>query len=341
MMKIVVLDGYTLNPGDLSWASVEKLGEVTIYDRTSPEQVVERAIEADIVWTNKTPLRAEALERLPKLKYIGVLATGYDVVDVGAAAKLGIPVTNIPSYSTHSVTQFVLALLLELCHRVGLHGDAVRNGDWASNPDFSFWRSPLVELHGKTLGVIGLGRIGEQTARVAQALGMQVIASTRSDKPAPLEGMRMVSREELVREADVISLHCPLTPETAGMVNRDFLASMKSTAFLINTARGKLIVEQDLADALNGGVIAGAALDVLSVEPPGADHPLTTAANCIVTPHIAWATREARARLLDTAVANVASFLAGSPVHVVNTASMAGGVNGTVGAHGANKGELK
>lgn len=317
-MKIVVLDGYTLNPGDLSWASVEMLGEVTIYDRTPPELVMERAMEADIVWTNKTPMGADVIESLPNLKYIGVLATGYDVVDVGAAAKRGIPVTNIPAYSTHSVAQFVFALLLELCHRVGVHGEAVRDGNWASNPDFSFWRSPLVELYGKTLGVIGLGRIGEQTARVAQALGMQVIAATRSSKPAPIEGMRMVSREELVREADVISLHCPLTPETMGMVNQAFLERMKPSAFLINTARGKLIVEQDLADALNNGIIAGAALDVLSTEPPAADHPLTTAANCIVTPHIAWATREARARLMDTAVDNLVAFRGGTLVNVVN-----------------------
>jgi glycerate dehydrogenase len=317
-MKIVVLDGFTLNPGDLSWASVERLGSLTLFDRTAPEQIVVRAKEADIVWTNKTPLRADTIEKLPNLKYIGVLATGYDVVDVGAAAERGIPVTNIPAYSTHSVAQFVLALMLELCHRVGNHGDAVREGAWAASPDFSFWKSPLVELAGKTFGVIGLGRIGEQTARVAQALGMKVIAATRSNKPAPLEGMRMVSMDELIQEADVISLHCPLTQETAGMVDKAFLERMKPTAFLINTARGKLIVEQDLADALNNGVIAGAGVDVLTVEPPAADHPLVTADNCIITPHIAWATKEARARLMEMAVQNLQAYETGTLINVVN-----------------------
>jgi glycerate dehydrogenase len=318
MMKIVVLDGFTLNPGDLSWDSVEKLGNLIIFDRTAPEQIVERAKDADIVWTNKTPLRADTIASLPNLKYIGVLATGYDVVDVAAAAGRGIPVTNIPAYSTHSVAQFVLALMLELCHRIGSHGDAVREGAWAASPDFSFWNSPLVELYGKTFGVIGLGRIGEQTARVAQALGMKVIAATRTSKPAPLEGMRMVSIDELLLEADVVSLHCPLTQETSGMVNKAFLERMKSTAFLINTARGKLIVEQDLADALNSGVIAGAGLDVLSVEPPAADHPLVMAQHCIITPHIAWATKEARARLMGMAVENLEAYMAGSHINVVN-----------------------
>ncbi|MFK7691296.1 D-2-hydroxyacid dehydrogenase [Paenibacillus sp. HJGM_3] len=332
-MNIVVLDGYTLNPGDLSWAALEELGDVTVYERTPSELIVERAAQADIVWTNKTPLRADVIQQLPRLKYIGVLATGYDVIDGAAAAARGIPVTNIPAYSTHSVAQFVFALLLELCHRVGAHSEAVRGGDWAASADFSFWRSPLVELYGKTLGVIGLGRIGEQTARVAQALGMHVIASTRSSKPAPIEGLRMVSREELLREADVVSLHCPLTPETAGMVDRAFLAQMKSSAFLINTARGKLVVEEDLAAALNNGVIAGAGLDVLSVEPPAADHPLTRAANCVVTPHIAWATKEARARLMETALDNLVAFQRGETVNVVNGVNSTNGWNG--GTHQA------
>lgn len=317
-MNIVVLDGYTLNPGDLSWEGLESLGNVTIYDRTPTEAIVERAKGADIVLTNKTPLRASVLEQLPELKYIGVLATGYDVVDTAEAAKRGITVTNVPAYSTDSVAQLVFALLLELCQQVGLHNEAVRRGEWTSCPDFSFWNTPLVELAGKTLGVVGIGGIGEKVAVIGQAFGMNVIATNRSGKRPGIDGVRLVTLEELFQEADVVTLHCPLTPDTEGLIQTSTLSQMKRTAFLINTGRGKLIREGDLADALNAGTIAGAGLDVLSSEPPAANNPLLSARNCIITPHVGWATFEARGRLMNVAVSNVAAFAAGSPVHVVN-----------------------
>jgi len=317
-MNIVVLDGYTLNPGDLSWEGLEALGTVTVYDRTPAESIVERAKGARVVLTNKTPLRAEVLRQLPELQYIGVLATGYDVVDTAEAAKLGITVTNVPAYSTASVAQLVFALLLELCQQAGLHNEAVRRGEWAGCPDFSFWKTPLVELAGKTLGVVGIGGIGEKVAEIGQAFGMNVIATNRSGKHPALEGVQLVSIRELFQEADVVTLHCPLTPETEGLIQKATLAQMKKTAFLINTGRGKLIRESDLADALNEGVIAGAGLDVLSTEPPAANNPLLSARNCIITPHVGWASFEARGRLMDVAVSNVAAFAAGSPVHVVN-----------------------
>lgn len=335
-MKIVVLDGYALNPGDLSWESLEKLGEVVVHERTPPELIVERSLGADILLTNKTPLRAETLKELPDLKYIGVLATGYDVVDAKSAKQCGITVTNVPAYGNESVAQFVFALLLELCNRVGLHGDSVRQGDWARSPDFSYWRTPLVELSGKTLGIVGLGRIGRRVARLAEAFGMKVIAAGRPGSPAATHAIadagagadgnagaeepaiRRTDLATLLRESDVVSLHCPLTAETQAIIDRDALALMKPTAFLVNTARGKLIAEADLAAALNEGRIAGAALDVLSAEPPDAANPLISARNCIITPHIAWASLEARTRLLEIATGNVALFLAGSPVNVVN-----------------------
>lgn len=328
-MKIVVLDGYVLNPGDLSWDSLEKLGDVVVHGRTPMEQIVERSLGADILLTNKTPLRAETLAKLPDLKYIGVLATGYDVVDVEAAKREGVLVTNVPAYGNESVAQFVFALLLELCNHVGLHSDSVRQGDWTRSPEFSYWRTPLVELSGKTLGIVGLGRIGRRVAQVAEALGMKVIAAGRPGSHAAASasggaadadgsGIPRVDLEALLRESDVVSLHCPLTADTRGMIDRDALALMKPTAFLVNTARGKLIHEADLAAALNEGRIAGAALDVLSAEPPGSDNPLLTARNCVITPHIAWASLEARTRLLGIAVDNVARFFAGSPTHVVN-----------------------
>jgi glycerate dehydrogenase len=317
-VNIVVLDGFTLNPGDLSWEPLQRLGRVQVYDRTPPGRIVERALDAEIVLTNKTPLRKETLDKLPSLRYIGVLATGYDVVDIEAATARSIPVTNVPEYSTQSVAQFVFALLLELFNRVGLHADLVRAGEWSANPDFSMARSPLLELTGKTMGIVGPGRIGTQTARIAQAFGMNVIAWSRSGRPPAAPGIRLVDRERLFRESDVVSLHCPLTPETERMIDRNVLASMKPTAFLINTARGRLIAEADLADALNNGVIAGAGLDVLSVEPPTPDNPLLTARNCVITPHIAWASKEARQRLLATAVDNVRRFLEGQPQNVVN-----------------------
>lgn len=318
-MNIVVLDGYTLNPGDLSWDGLSALGSVTVYDRTSPESIVERAVDAEIVLTNKTPLDAATLRQLPKLCYIGVLATGYNIVDTDAARSRGIPVTNVPTYGTHSVAQFVFAMLLELCHHVGRHDAAVKAGEWTSSIDFCFTKSPLIELSGKTIGLIGLGKIGSQTARIANAMDMRVVAVGSGKRPPrPVEGVEWVSLEQLLQQSDIISLHCPLTPETSGIINKERLALMKSSAMLINTSRGPLIVEQDLADALNEQVIAGAAVDVLSVEPPGADNPLLTVSNCIITPHIAWATKEARARLMDTAVDNVRSFIKGRTANVVN-----------------------
>ena len=317
-MKLTVLDGYCLNPGDLSWDGLRRFGEVEVFDRTPAGQVVERAAGAELVFTNKTPLPGAVLEQLPALRYIGVLATGYNIVDVEAAKARGIVVTNIPTYGTASVAQFVFALLLELCHNVRLHGDAVRAGEWSRNPDWSFWKTPLVELDGKTMGIVGFGRIGRQVGRIAAAMGMRVIAhdTYRGDTP-DLPAFRWAAIDELLRESDVVSLHAPLFPETRGMIHAGTLASMKPTAFLINTSRGPLVVDRDLADALNAGQIAGAGLDVLSIEPPAEDNPLLSARNCLVTPHIAWATREARTRLMDLAIENVAAFLAGKPVNVV------------------------
>jgi glycerate dehydrogenase len=317
-MKIVVLDGYALNPGDLSWEALERVGEVELFDRTPAAEIVSRAAGAPIVLTNKTPLRAETLNQLPELRYIGVLATGYDVVDTAAARERGIVVTNIPAYSAASVAQFVFALLLELCLNVRLHADAVRAGEWSSSPDFSFHKTPLIELAGKTMGIIGFGRIGRLTGRIADAMGMRVLASgpRHADSPS-WSGFRWVRVEQLLRESDVVSLHAPLLPGTRGIVNAHSLGCMKSTAFLINTARGPLVVDRDLAEALNSGGIAGAGLDVLSVEPPAESNPLLSARNCLVTPHIAWASGEARVRLMDLATGNVEAFLAGTPRNVV------------------------
>jgi glycerate dehydrogenase len=318
-VKIAILDGYCLNPGDLSWSALEKLGEVSVYDRTPEAEVTARSAGASVVLLNKTPMSAASMAALPDLKFIGVLATGYNIVDVAAARERGITVTNIPTYGTASVAQFAFALLLELCHHVGRHAEAVRGGAWSRNPDWSFWLNPLVELSGKTMGIAGFGRIGRQTGRIAHAMGMRVIAHDADTRDAPAwDGFRWASLDELAAESDVISLHCPLFLETKGMINAARLRRMKRTAFLINTSRGPLVIDQDLADALNGGVIAGAGLDVLSVEPPVETNPLLGAKNCLVTPHIAWATREARARLLDIAVSNVEAFLAGKPVNVVS-----------------------
>src|SRR5690349_3850333 len=318
-MKIVVLDGYCLNPGDLTWDALRAFGEVEIYDRTPADQVAARAHGATIALTNKTPLKAGTLTQLPELKYIGVLATGYNVVDVEAARAAGITVTNIPTYGTASVAQFVFALLLELCHNVRVHADAVRAGEWSRNPDWSFSKTPLVELSGKTMGIVGFGRIGRQTGRIADAMGMRVIANDTYQADAPAyEGFQWAGLEQLLRESDVVSLHSPLFAETWGLINAQTLEWMKSSAFLINTARGPLIVDRDLADALNSGRIAGAGLDVLSVEPPAADNPLLQARNCLVTPHMAWATKEARGRLMDTALENLVAFQGGKPMNVVN-----------------------
>ena len=317
-MKIVVLDGYCMNPGDLSWDALRGFGEVEVFDRTPEQDVVPRAAHATIALTNKTPLTAATLRQLPELRYIGVLATGYNVVDVDAARRQGIVVSNVPTYGTASVAQFVFALLLELCHNVGMHADAVRAGKWSRSPDWSFWKSPLTELAGKTMGIIGFGRIGRQTGRIADAMGMRVIANDTYREDAPsYAGFQWVGVEEALREADVVSLHSPLFPETKGMINAKTLAWMRPSAFLINTSRGPLVVDRDLADALNAGGIAGAGLDVLSVEPPADGNPLLSARNCMVTPHIAWATKEARSRLLDLVVENIAAFLAGKPRNVV------------------------
>jgi glycerate dehydrogenase len=318
-MKIVVLDGYTLNPGDLSWDALRAIGEMQVFDRTQPELILSRAAGAEIVLTNKTPLTAQTLRQLPGLRYVGVLATGYDVVDVRAARELKLPVTNIPIYGTASVAQFTFALILELCHPPAIHAAATRAGDWSRSPDFSFWKTPLVELSGKTMGIIGLGRIGRRVAEIAVAMGLRVIGADEVKTAVPdWPGFRWCEVDELLAQSDIVSLHCPLLPQTRAIINAKSLARMKPGALLINTSRGPLVVEQDLADALNRGHLAGAAVDVLSVEPPPADNPLLHARNCIVTPHIAWATREARTRLLDTAVANLRAFLEGHPVNVVN-----------------------
>jgi glycerate dehydrogenase len=317
-MKLVVLDGYCLNPGDLSWDALRQFVDVQVYDRTPAAEVVSRVGDAELVMTNKTPLDAAALSRLPKLRYIGVLATGYNIVDVAAAKANGIIVTNIPTYGTASVAQHAFALLLELCHHVGLHGESVRNGEWVSSADWCYWKAPLMELAGKTMGVIGFGRIGRQTAKIADAMGMRVLANdTFEGHPPAFEGFRFASVEEVLRESDVVSLHCPLTPENKGLIDAARLRLMKPSAFLLNTSRGPLVVDEDLAAALNAGIIAGAGLDVLSVEPPVAGNPLFAAKNCIVTPHIAWATKEARSRLMEIAVSNVAAFLHGAAVNVV------------------------
>jgi glycerate dehydrogenase len=317
-MKIVVLDGYTLNPGDLSWGRLETLGECTVYDRTAPEDVVERAGEAEIVLTNKTILSADVIRRLTRLRYIGVLATGYNVVDVEAAGERGILVTNVPSYGTRSVAQMVFAHLLNLTQHVAHHAGTVREGRWAACPDFCYWDMPLLELAGLTLGIVGFGRIGRAVAGLARAFGMKVIVYDVIVPAEMPDGCRMAELEEVFRDADVLSLHCPLTPRTEKLVNAERLALMKPTAFLINTSRGPLIDEPALAEALNAGRLAGAGLDVLSAEPPAADNPLLTAKNCYITPHIAWATRSARQRLLSIAIDNVAAFVAGKPQNVVN-----------------------
>lgn len=320
-MKIVVLDGYALSPDreENPWTPIEVNGEAEIYDRTPKELVLERAKEADILLTNKTVINRETIFSLPKLKYIGVLATGYNIVDIEAAKERGIPVTNVPSYGTDAVAQFSIALLLELCHHAGEHSETVRKGDWARARDYCYWTTPLVELAGKTFGVVGLGAIGRRTAELAHAFGMKILAyAPRPKEPLPYDGFRFCSLEELLAESDVVSLHCPLTPENRGMINAERLGMMKKTAFLINTARGPLIDEEALAQALNEGRIAGAGLDVLSKEPPTADNPLFTAKNAIITPHIAWATLEARRRLMQTAGENITAFLQGTPKNVVN-----------------------
>jgi len=317
-MRIIVLDGHTLNPGDLSWDAFASLGELTVHERTPEAEIIPRAAGAGILLTNKTPLSAATIGQLPALRYIGVLATGYNVVDTDAAAARGIPVTNVPEYGTASVVQLVFAHLLNLCNHVAEHGSSVRAGAWSRSRDFCFWEHPLIELSGRTLGIVGAGRIGLAVARVAEAFGMRVLVSGRPGGNKGSDGFARTDLETLFRESDVVSLHCPLTDETRGLVNRERLGRMKPGAFLINTGRGPLVVEADLAAALNEGVVAGAGLDVLSTEPPPADNPLLSARNCCVTPHIAWATLDARRRLMQTASENLRGFLDGNRIHVVN-----------------------
>lgn len=316
-MKIVVLDGHTLNPGDLSWDGISAMGELKVYDRTPVDDVEKRAGDAEVVFTNKTPLNRETIRHLTKLKYIGVLATGYNVVNVEAAKKRGVVVTNVPGYGTASVAQHAFALLLELTQQVGHHAFTVRKGRWSRTPDFCYWLHPLVELDGLTMGVVGYGKIGQAVARIAQGFGMRVLV-TDQKLPASLpSGVAAAKLDDLLAQSDVISLHCPLTPETERLVNEASIARMKKGVLLINTSRGGLVDEAALIAGLESGQVAGAGLDVISVEPPPEDHPLLRARNCIVTPHMAWATRAARARLMDIVVDNLKSFLAGQPKNVV------------------------
>lgn len=323
-MKIVVLDGYTLNPGDLSWGSLERLGDLTVYDRTSYDRsredlVVERAGDAEIVLLNKTILSRDAMNKMPNLKYVGVLATGYNIVDVEAAKEKGVVVTNIPTYGTYSVGQMAIALLLEMCHHVWAHSESVRRGEWANNPDWCYWNYPLIELAGKNMGIIGYGRIGQTTGGIAQALGMNVLAyDSYKNNALESDTMKYVELEELLRESDVIALHCPLFESTKGIINKDTISKMKDGVMIINNSRGPLVVEEDLAEALNNGKVAGAAVDVVMTEPIKPDNPLLKAKNCIITPHISWAPKESRQRLMDIAVDNLEKFLAGNPVNVVN-----------------------
>lgn len=317
-MKIVVLDGYTLNPGDISWEGLEKLGEVTVYDRTPQDKIVERIGDAEIVFTNKAPITREVLDKT-NIKFIGVLATGYNVVDVAYAKEKGVPVTNIPTYGTDAVAQMVFAHILNICHHVAEHNEAVKNGDWTSNVDWCFWNYPLIELSGKTMGIIGYGRIGQATGRIAQALGMKVIAfDDYQNKDLESETMKYVSLEELFANSDIISLHCPLFESTKGIINKNTIAKMKNGVIIINTSRGPLVVEEDLAEALKNGKVYAVGLDVVSTEPIKEDNPLLKAKDAIITPHIAWAPKESRARLMDIAVNNLAAFLNGNAVNVVN-----------------------
>ena len=318
MLKIVVVDGFTLNPGDLSWKGLQELGQCAIFDRSTPEEVIDRVGDAEIIITNKVVFSADTIGRLAGLKYIGVTATGYNIVDVGEARERGVTVTNVPTYGTDSVAQMVFAHLLNLTQNVAHHAQTVSDGRWCSSEDFCYWDTPLIELAGKTIGIVGFGRIGRATAKLALAFGMKVVAYDVAVTAGAPEDCEMVTLEDIFRRADVVSLHCPLTPQTGNIVNERNLALMKETAFLINTSRGPLIDEQALAEALNNGRIAGAGLDVLAVEPPEEQNPLVKARNCYVTPHIAWATRSARSRLLDTVVENIKAFLAGTPQNVVN-----------------------
>ena len=316
-MKIVILDGYTTNSGDLSWDSIKQLGDLTVYDRTSNDQIINRCQDAEAVLTNKVILTAEIISALPKLKYIGVMATGYNVVDIDAARSRGIVVTNVPAYSTASVAQLVFAHLLNIASQVALHDSQVHEGKWVNSVDFCFYAAPLIELDGKQIGIVGLGQIGSAVARIAQAMGMKVAAYTSKSQEQLGDGITKMSLEQLFATSDVVTLHCPLTPDTKYIVNAERLATMKANVIIINTGRGPLVNEQDLADALNNGTIAAAAVDVLSCEPPKADNPLLTAKNCHITPHIAWASQAARTRLIATLASNLQAFINGNPVNNV------------------------
>lgn len=319
-MKLVVLDGYTENPGDLSWDALRRFGELTVYERTSDDQseVAERIKGADIVVANKTPIRAEVINSAGALKYITILATGYDIVDVAAARARGIPVSNVPSYGTAAVAQFAIAMLLEICHHVAHHSETVHAGRWESCADWCYWDYPLIELDGKTMGIIGFGRIGQQTGRIAKALGMHILATGSRPTDAGREIADYVELDELLARSDVISLHCPLFPSTRGIISRENIARMKDGVILLNNSRGALVDEQALADALNSGKVYAAGLDVVSTEPIHGDNPLLKAKNCFITPHISWAPKEARERIMDCTVKNIEAFLDGKPVNVVN-----------------------
>ena len=317
-MKIVILDGYTENPGDLSWEGFANLGDLTVYDRTAPQDIIPRIGAANIVIVNKTPITRDTLAACPGIKYIGVLATGYNVVDVDAAREQGVIVTNIPTYGTAAVAQMAMALLLEVCHHVGSHSDAVHAGQWSQSPDFCFWNYPLIELAGKTFGAVGFGRIGQKTAEIAKAFGMTILAHDAVENESGKALADYVSLEELLAQSDIISLHCPLTPATEGLINKKTIAAMKDGAILINTSRGPLLAEDEVAAALHSGKLAAVAVDVVSTEPISADNPLLTAPNCLITPHIAWAPKESRARLMDIAVQNLKAYAQGAPINVVN-----------------------
>ena len=317
-MKIVILDGHAVNPGDLSWDHFKAFGDVTVYEFTQAHQIIDRIGDAEIVLTNKTPLTEDTFARCPNIRLVCVLATGYNVVDCDAACKRGIPVCNVPDYGTAAVAQFTFSLLLEICNAVGHHNDAVHKGDWENSPYFCFWNTPQMELAGKTLGIIGFGRIGRAVGRIAKAMGMEVIAYNRSRHPEGEEIGEYVELDTLLTRADIISLHCPLTAENTGLINRDTIAKMKDGVILLNTARGGLLSEQDVADALRSDKLRYAAVDVVSKEPIDPDNPLLTVPNCIITPHMAWAPIEARQRILDCTVRSIEGFLAGKPVNTVN-----------------------
>ena len=320
-MKIVVLDGYAENPGDLNWGKLGALGELTVYDRTSltdEEEIISRIGDAEVVVSNKTPINRPVIDACPNMKMISMLATGYNVVDYAYAREKGIPVANVPTYGTASVSQFSIALLLEVCHHIGHHDTSVHSGNWAACADWCYWDYPLIELEGKTIGIIGFGRIGQAEGRIARALGMKVLAYDLYPSDAGRDLAEYVELDDLYARSDVITLHCNLTAENTGMINRASIAKMKDGVILINNARGQLIDEQDVADALNSGKMGGAGLDVVYTEPIRADNPLLKAKNCIITPHISWAPRESRQRIMDTTVENISAYLAGNPVNVVN-----------------------